>query len=1606
MLNCDEIILELSREQAVSSNGSATWSNIIPDLILEEGDAISCEGGWISVSNSGDNSIEVVDKQNPDKDVVDASFYVSYYKVMDTKNVVAMPYHSLKLTLSDDNELGVGFKKSLPISDNNLEVRYFGVPSVNTGSIDEPTYVNITEISTYESLVHTSDSDRWDSTLQTYEEFITNASFTQGTRDSANTGNYYTALYRKENGGYDLLQRKVDVVIPKGYYSPDNLASFITEQLQTKYFNDSVGNNPPETWTNSGRYVVGMTPVATPQINLGLGSAMVDKTTGREDFLSTNSAPADYQGVGGIDVPITMATATGFTNYYPNLKITNMFSPDNFDTQAEDYQDLYPISSGGTRGINGVPTYGQYATANYITFEYKPTAGADFNDWLYLLELANNWSGLSSKFFKETGTYIPTKGYENGFQLYCAFLLNNTPLSDGELLGAGIWTGSIYNTIRGDGAGYGYKYNHPEITEDILPIMYDEATGIFTVRTCITLYNTTAINNAGTQYIELVNVSPARQDTVIFEQGYTWDAITYPNFADQYPNGIIIDGGVLISAGGISRFNYNYQPYQPYRYNYRLPIGCPLYIGMARIEEVGGWVDTTLVNNASGLAWSAFQNDASTYSWYSPNSLDRDTITPPIPYDTPPTARVSTTGNRMDYKNGNQYLGMTCANFNRWSLKNNDEPPPVLTTPETEPNVMPILRKYPLFMKTGMDTNTTAYLGPITETQIDLLSPQGIILDADGYVSSAGVDGFALPQVIYPDFIDTTLTNIKLSSAIKVEGRFIFTNNVYNKLLPSGMTAVEAWYRFIEGQIQDGLIDIDAGTHTYNNIEYFYAYSHLCLSQEGTPITEAVPLIPLNYEGSDDAIRNRPRGLIIRIHKASFLNPAKNISASSIRDLIPALIATSPQPFFSRGMLIAGMTADTMKLGCSVYSWVADKIMGHTYGFDDYNTVPNGIITMDLTLPLKTLQETGVLMGWGYSYKKTGWRNFTAMLCSYALEESDATSFMFNSTSNRMDKNANRFNPNNPDATSWGSLSYNPRIYLGADQANLSFDGDGSSRFYWSNFFLTNKIGNKYYEGTENSTGGTLQLSVQRPFYTVFGGFAEGVSATPNGTDLDWSSDIPANSEAGTEIIEYNKSKRSLYNDGLFQLAPEMTKHLPLILEQTGNSSEQGSYVSGNQFNYVYPVDTNYTTRFFCFDADVRYNSWLLGQYTYDHTVVLAPTVATFPDLCNPYVGITPTTWAIKEADDQQPAGKYLTPSFFWGCMSGDDGFIEKTSEAGTCRPNPKVIYDSVGGVQVFDWGDYTRENWTDSFWDIIGFNSTDMMPTPFQYCGQQRNFTTNFMTPSSSTFRTHSYPMRNDADLTDSGFVSTTTNIQGSPQYVLQYPRKNYISALGLQGINNLQQSAFTFVGISKPSGANFYVSTGSKYFPYNYSGWVEMANSGGGASYINGQLIPEEFAILYTQSTKNYASDVADKLQSPFYLVRCNLAEDNFKYTNNSVVPSIHPVMGVISKQYGATSDWYYSTDSVNMTFTNRRRRVLNEVKINITEKSGGSANNLQAKSTIFFKIRRADTHNQETGMVKGLDADTENLLAIEENMNKKQHDLYEEEIALLLKPLGKGF
>ena len=64
--------------------------------------------------------------------------------------------------------------------------------------------------------------------------------------------------------------------------------------------------------------------------------------------------------------------------------------------------------------------------------------------------------------------------------------------------------------------------------------------------------------------------------------------------------------------------------------------------------------------------------------------------------------------------------------------------------------------------------------------------------------------------------------------------------------------------------------------------------------------------------------------------------------------------------------------------------------------------------------------------------------------------------------------------------------------------------------------------------------------------------------------------------------------------------------------------------------------------------------------------------------------------------------------------------------------------------------------------------------------------------------------------------------------------------------------------------------------------------------------------------------------------------------------------PVVAIASKQYGQ-SDYFYSDDISNLTYTNHRKRVVNEFKVSITNPDGTLANTLGDDSTVFFKIVR---------------------------------------------------
>ena len=1588
MLECDDITIELSREQAVASNGNATWTNQIPPLILEEGDTITCKGGWISVSNSGDNSIEVFDQQNPSNDSVDASFKVSYYKTMDTKNVVAFPYHSFSLVEGETDLLGTGFSKPLPIGEYESPTiedyqsadytdyqisHYNSVPKLTFD--DGETYsINITESSSLSNLIHTKDSDKYEEG-EDYLLFLTNADMKQGHRDLCNTGNYYTALYRKSDGSYDLLQRKVEISIPKGYYSPNNLASYITEQLQTKYFNEQVGDTT-ETWTNQGRYVVGMTPVAVPNINESLFYGNVNNESKITDFLSLNTSPFEVlDTTDPTDPTMTIGIATGLTTIFQDVSIVDVGFGRAFQRSRDGATFVFFLT--------------------YFQIEVTPDSEKDKYDLDYIMTMANEVSGQGTKFQTATNETIYQNiqrydGDNNGFRLNIAFMIPSITYNTGDASGLNggtatnqaLWGGYISQNDN-------YPYQNPfyinplqKAVEYVDPTAEKPYGSYKIIVTGENYYPTSYGLPNNSQYI----IFPTSMDSLFL--GNTWltnEQVT--SFKTDYPDGYALNSDVVISVGGNIKIASDFSVGSKL-YSNRLPLGVPIYSGLpklyTKLRDPDFFV-STIVNNNSIYSWMPVFSKARIDGGYQPDPKlpnFNEAVTLPYPSLDVKNASTRDVTTGIDYKNGNKYLGQTSTNWNRWTLKNWEEPPKVESDdPSTETDVMPILRKYPLFMSYGMLTNLPpAYL-----------NSKGIIVYKDDY------------DATFPDMIDPTITTISFNTADQT-GNVIFTSSNMNKVGNNGLTMVENWYNFIQAQIDDGLIDIELGTHTYDGEEYFYAYTHFCMTDTLDTIDDD-PILSTN--GSDEALRNRPRGLIVRIHKNTFVN---KLNLQSVK---------TTARFFNQGFLIS----NEFKIGCPVVSWIYDKIQtiegtrDTNFGFQDYNVVTEGTSTIDFSLSIMNLYDAGIRFGWGYSYRKMGWRNYTSMLVSYSLEESDATSMMFNSDGNRMDKNASKYNPNNVDATEWGSITYNPRVYLGADSASLQFDTDGSSRFYFTDMFITNKISSKYFEGTSNNDGGALQPSVQKPFYNPYGAVTSGISETPQvGSDdttsvpPTFSEDLPANSNAGLEIIQYNKTKRDLYNDALFQLAPEITKHIPVIttIQPTFlpyNSSttsienaEQGNYITGNWFGAMYPTDTDFSTRFFCFDQDCRHHTFNVNTYTYDHTINLdtsSPALYGLPD----GDGVVTNEWTNYEGSylptSTTLGSKYFAPTNFWGSFPTDQGFIERTSEAGTSRPDKSVIYDTLGGIQVYNWGQYGRDNWTDSFWDMIGFKLTDLMPTPFPYCSQQRNFTTNFMTESTELFRTHSYPMRQDADLTSSGFVSVNSNIQGYLQYTIQYPRKDIISSVGLQGINNLEQNCYVLVaGTSQPS---------LNSFPYQFGAYTAVDLNPAGASLLNGQLVNNDFAIAFTSSTKNYASDVADKLQSPFYLIRSDLPDDNYKYTNNAEVPSIMPILAVISKQYGATGDWYYSGDSVNMEFVNKRRRVLTEIRLSITEKSGKVANTIQPKSTIFVKINRAGVRQRENkdGTFNNDIVETED---IERTLDDKQLKLYEEEIEDLL--MGSSF
>ncbi len=1395
MEEVDEIILECTRSQAITSNGASVWSNSTPSIILNEGDTIQCQGGFISVQDSGDNSIEIFDKSIPNENV-DSSFKISFYKTLNSQNVVTFPYHSMKYTEDpnfDQNEIYYGFSQYVSNTD---DVEFVPMTTNNK---------NITTFATLASLKN-DDDGVYDSVLGRMINHATNDTYPQGMRDEANNTSRYTAMYQSTNGLWNIYTHTINASFKPGFMSPDNIANFITSQMNDKR-KMVVSNDIQEIWSASGRYFKAMTPVPIPQLNLSC------------PFGENGDNPSVYHA-GGLyvnNLSNELRNQTGFTKKY-DLVITSMSIPD--VTVPASRESPYVFSG-----------------------EYTPKNATELQEWLYIQSMIKEYSKnvtnianytKKDKIYGDSSVSIPestprTYSKPEDMTGYFGVSVFQTPSSITKL--SGWWA---------DG------------------ISYDESTGVF------------SFSN--------LNIVDSNVDQTNWANG----TVNVNLIACSLSIGTFADNGASTSITTRSPINY-----YDFGAGDTMPFGSPLWIG-GEVSSDGSKRDKI---PSTPYSWCPYNMDLIIR-----NNADKTLITDVVEL-TPANDGDNNTywrsdyPQKLDYQQGNRYIGMTAYNQHRWSLKN-DEAVEKTDDPENKVDLQVTLKKYPNFVAKGSrlcvsDTDTIQD----KMVNIDLVKTT---LDLNGVLQ----DGKVICEGLTLDSLSALLTRA----------------NLYRD-----------WF---QAQEDDGLIEIDNGTFTENGEDFFYAYIHVCVQL----FTDTAPAY---ITGSDNAIRDRARGLVIKIHKNTF------VDKSFVGD-------------YCCGCKVS-TDGTNYQIQFEAKSWIYERIFqgleGSTYfGFQDYNAITsyNGknVVMANMTNLVSQMgsdaSKTRIAMG--FSNGRLAWKNHTAMLCNPQIRDPTDLQYMFDYTKSR-------------------EIQYNDRVFLGADKPQLNFSTDNSSRFYFAQLHTPMRVQNKYFEGI-NDEGTKFVTTAPQPKKDLSNEFSEGYSQDEPETstalaydDLTITIDIGQNQDAGNRAVFYNKHKWSLYPEGLPVFATEMTKHDTCVMASKNDGLM--NRVTGSYFPHMYPVDRDFTTRFFMFAQDARRNSfsaWYKSELRYPETTT------------EPETNLIP---------------QYSFPTCTWGALGSDQGYVENLYEAGTEMPDPEKIYDVQSGIFLEDFMFYGKSNWGNSLWNAMGFEYEDVRPKPYFNCRNQRNTNTNMLSNNTLTFSHQSSPLTSNAVLINS-FESMTTNSVGSKQYSQGHAMSIILNAGGIINQTQSSQAVRVFKGFT---GAFSQSSDKANYLQ-------EIYNQEGGSSFLNGEMIRNDIYEVDTTlegvayGTYAYSSNVPRKLDSPFLLIRSDIAENNFEYVNNANTPSLMNVVGMITKQYGMTDDWYFSTDTLETIFINKKKRVLTEVNIELCDSDGNMCTTLLPKSTILFKIRRADPQPYK---MRYEDED----FMWEKEFNKKQRKEYDREI-----------
>ena len=267
------------------------------------------------------------------------------------------------------------------------------------------------------------------------------------------------------------------------------------------------------------------------------------------------------------------------------------------------------------------------------------------------------------------------------------------------------------------------------------------------------------------------------------------------------------------------------------------------------------------------------------------------------------------------------------------------------------------------------------------------------------------------------------------------------------------------------------------------------------------------------------------------------------------------------------------------------------------------------------------------------------------------------------------------------------------------------------------------------------------------------------------------------------------------------------------------------------------------------------------------------------------------------------------------------DVFENFTAEGGNTQKyngfnaaiEPYTVFDSHGGIYIDNWG-FDRDNWTDSLWDILGFdyNATNAPPT-------NKNVLTKRVDNENS-------------DL----LYRPTTNAE-----VVQTDTKNYIT--------NEYGAVMYYTSLPYPNCVISYTARGGGNFIWTLAGDDTDTDRFNPVKSVPLELWSE--VDVLTTSTTITATNIQKAVLRPYYTVRSNILEGYTAIGGNPTGSNL-PIVSIVDKYSGA-SDYFLGNPS-DLQFTITKPTMISNITTSIHDSDGRYAN-VNLTSAVIYKIQK---------------------------------------------------